>query len=144
MEVLISPLGTSPGLLYSALAHVQPQRLIVITSELAAQRLPEILSRAGFTGTWMAVCVQDPFTCFHEVDKVWRQIILSFPPWEDGRFTVNITGGTTALQYVVQKVAARLKEEGYAVREMALVDRRSREEQEKEPYVVGECYFLEA
>lgn len=42
---------------------------------------------------------------------------------------VNITGGTTAMQHIVQQIARYAEELGRLARRVALVDRRSPQEQ---------------
>jgi len=56
---------------------------------------------------------------------------------------VNITGGTTAMQHIVQQIAALAAELGRSVRRVALVDRRLPQEQREEPYVPGELIRLD-
>lgn len=56
---------------------------------------------------------------------------------------VNITGGTTAMQHIVQQVAAFAAELGRPVRRAALVDRRLPQEQREEQYVPGELIRLD-
>jgi len=56
---------------------------------------------------------------------------------------LNITGGTTAMQYIVQQIAALAAELGRPVRRAALVDRRLPQEQRDEPFVPGELIWLD-
>jgi len=48
MEILITPLGTSPGVLYTLIKRLNPDRVIVITSKKGEENLPEICKRSGF------------------------------------------------------------------------------------------------
>ncbi|NYE58839.1 hypothetical protein [Carboxydothermus ferrireducens] len=140
MKILISPLGMSPGLLYSALYHVKPDFLFCLTSEKGKEKLPEIMEKAGYMGGYSVFIVDDPFTSFHKTEEVWKSLkdLLD----SDAEIVVNITGGTTALQYLVQKTAERLESQGFSVKTVALIDRRSRSEQESNPYVPGKIFYL--
>ena len=140
MKILVSPLGMSPGLLFSALYHVKPDFLFCLTSEKGKERLPDIMEKAGYMGGYSVFLVDDPFTAFHLTEKVWE----SLKDWlvSEAEVFVNITGGTTALQYLVQKTAERLENQGFSVKTIALIDRRSRSEQENNPYVPGEILYL--
>ena len=53
----------------------------------------------------------------------------------DGR---PVTGGTTVMQDCVRSVADILRGAAKPVREVAVVDRRSAEDQKRSPLVVGE------
>jgi len=64
MKMLISPLGMSPGLLYSALYHVKPDFLFCLTSEKGKERLPDIMEKADYLGGYLVFLVDDPFTAF--------------------------------------------------------------------------------
>ncbi|MGQ9860301.1 MAG: TM1812 family CRISPR-associated protein, partial [Thermodesulfobacteriota bacterium] len=46
-KVLLTPLGLSKGLLFSALKQVQPSKLVFVTSREAEGTIPEILEKAG-------------------------------------------------------------------------------------------------
>lgn len=58
------------------------------------------------------------------------------------RVIVNITGGTTAMQYVAQQVAQEYRWGGIEIELIALIDRRPPAEQVKNPYVPGEIIYL--
>ncbi|MDK2954408.1 MAG: hypothetical protein PWQ27_1791, partial [Kosmotoga sp.] len=47
-KVLITPLGTSPGVLYTLIKKLNPDKILVITSEKAAEKIPEICKEAGY------------------------------------------------------------------------------------------------
>lgn len=140
MRLLISPLGMSPGVLFSAIQHAQPECIFVVSSPAASARLPEICAAANYRGRYAVFNVDDPFTAFTQAQPAWRELAKHL----DGVTTVwvNITGGTTALQYIVQKLAEKLAARGLKPRLVALVDRRGRVEQENNPYKVGECIEL--
>ncbi|GAB4263979.1 hypothetical protein [Thermincola ferriacetica] len=142
-RILISPLGMSKGLLYSALVRIKPSFVFIITSAEAVGPLEEIKARAGFNGDVCSVITDDPFDCYKEKEEVFRRIfgILSAGKGKK-KIEVNITGGTTAIQYIVQYCSNKLKENGFDVTEYALIDRRPADEQKNNPYTVGELIVL--
>lgn len=132
---MLSPLGLSPGLLYSALMKVNPQRLVILTSAEGERLLAETIQRADYRGSVAVVRVDDPFTCFaqagEKVDAVLNEI-------GHNSCVVNLTGGTTALQFIIQRAGSTLEKMGVQVRYVALVDRRGIQAQKDNPWVVGE------
>lgn len=143
-RLLVSPLGFSAGALFSAVCRVEPERLLVVTSAQARGRLEEALARAGRPELERrAIELADPHQGFAEMrallDDRLRQWLV-----EAGQVVVNLTGGTTALQYAAERIGAEAERLGVAVRRVALIDRRPRAEQEAEPYALGELVDLEA
>ncbi|MDI6879693.1 MAG: TIGR02221 family CRISPR-associated protein [Desulfitobacteriaceae bacterium] len=141
-RILLSPLGLSPGLLFSALRQLTPQHALVLSSKDAVGSLRQIVQHADYQGVLQEILVHDPFTCFEHVSEVEAPIIRTLSAFSNVEIWVSITGGTTALQYLVQKVASNLKEEGYLIHELAFADRRSAEEQKRVPFVEGEMFIL--
>jgi len=141
--LLISPLGMSPGLLFSAISHLRDRlwKVWVISSAQAVQALEEIKAHSGFSGCVDVVQVDDPFTCFQEGDNFYCSVRSD--ALQADKVVVNLTGGTTALQFVIQEAADRLKGEDLTVERIALIDRRPMEEQKKDPYQVGEIINLD-
>jgi hypothetical protein len=140
-RVLVSALGLSPGVLFSALKLVSPDRLLVVTSHQAASSLEEVMRIAGFPSSQhRSLVVEDPHNCFdddrlkeHDGDLV-----------QSSEVVVNMTGGTTALQWLVARVAERAAALAVPVRRVALIDRRPPEVQRAQPYVLGELKELPA
>ncbi|MFZ5592490.1 MAG: hypothetical protein ACOY81_11890 [Bacillota bacterium] len=132
-------------MLYSGIKLTDPQRLVVLSSPQAAAAIPEILQVAGANHIPCHVLgLADPHLGFREAENLRRgQAAL----WRDladaGEVVVNITGGTTAMQCVVEDLAVYLHRLGVKVRRVALVDRRPYEEQRANPYVCGELVELE-
>ena len=139
--LLVSPLGLSRGLLYSALHHVRPGSLLVISSPDAAACLDEIMEKAGWCGNRMIRLMQDPHTGFNELESFSKDIVTVIMQADE--VVVNITGGTTAMQHIVQQIAGYAEELGRLVRRVALADRRSSQEQRDDPYVPGEMIRLD-
>lgn len=133
--ILLSPLGLSPGLLYSALMTIKPQHLVLLTSKEGKGSLDEIIQHAKYLGPINIVLVEDPFNCFHEANQKSEEVvsILNYNPC-----VINLTGGTTALQFIIQRAGTVLENRGCRVEYIALVDRRSVQEQRNNPWVVGD------
>ncbi|MEG6617028.1 TIGR02221 family CRISPR-associated protein [Peptococcaceae bacterium 1198_IL3148] len=141
---LITPLGMSKGVLYTALTLVNPNKLVIITSLRAGEKIPEIMEIAKFTHLEpILINLTDPHNGFNEVkDLVDSNKALVKDLALAGNVVANITGGTTAMQYAVDRLADEIKKLGTPVKKVALVDRRSYEEQQKNPYVCGEMVEL--
>ncbi|GIW09647.1 MAG: hypothetical protein KatS3mg061_0704 [Dehalococcoidia bacterium] len=142
--LLVTPLGLSPGVLYSALKLLQPASLMVVTSATAAPRLEEAIEQAGAKDLPLLVRqLDDPYFGFRQVDQlidpeVDRALINA------RQVVLNLTGGTTVLQYAVERIGRRAQQLGLPLRKVALVDRRPLAEQQAHPYVVGDAIELEA
>lgn len=142
-RLLVAPLGLAPGALFSAVRHLAPEQLLVVTSTQARGRLAEALAQAGRPELkrWV-IELADPHQGFGEIggklDERLRRLLVAA-----GEVVVSLTGGTTALQYAAQRIGEEAERLGVAVRRVALIDRRPRAEQEAEPYVLGELVELD-
>ncbi|MGI6513759.1 MAG: TIGR02221 family CRISPR-associated protein [Syntrophomonadaceae bacterium] len=139
--LLLSPLGLSKGLLFSALHHIRPDEVFVVTSEESAISIEEITNRADWSGRKYVYKMKEPFTGFAEAKTISRELqnyIL-----KSDRIIANITGGTTAMQYVIQQVTQDLRLTGIETEIIAIVDRRTPAEQVETPYVPGEIIYIE-
>lgn len=137
MTVLFSPLGLAYGTLYSAILLVRPRRVIVVTSPEAMVNLHSAVDAARFYHTPFEVqthILEDPLGGFTEGRRLARGLAAS----SAGDNVINLTGGTTALQDCVRSVADVLRSQHKKVREVAVIDRRSPDEQRRVPLVVGE------
>lgn len=149
-KILLSPLGLSPGLLYSALLTIKPLRLVVLTSDQGEELLGEILEKAAFHGSVAVVKVDDPFSCFDEAREKAGKIIKYLLGEQPGaksisddrmpgyQIIINLTGGTTALQFIIQRAGAELERTKHNISYAALLDRRSTLAQRENPWVVGD------
>ncbi|TYO92766.1 TIGR02221 family CRISPR-associated protein [Desulfallas thermosapovorans] len=142
-KVLISPLGMSPGLLYTAVRRIAPDFLLVLTSKEAVASLEEILARAGYTGRCEVITVADPHTGFDRVPEVLARIEQSLPDPSGCRLYINLTGGTTCLQHIISRAGGVLASGGAAVTTVAMIDRRPASEQREEPCVLGEMIVVD-
>ncbi|HWP34534.1 MAG TPA: TM1812 family CRISPR-associated protein [Thermodesulfobacteriota bacterium] len=141
-RILVTPLGMSPGVLFTALKRLAPDRALVITSREAEPLAAEACRQAGWPADRAAwLVVEDPHACFSDVQRVldWaRPVVLAA-----AEVLVNVTGGTTAMQYLAERVAGEATRLGIPTQRYALLDRRSPDDQRREPYVLGECLPLE-
>lgn len=133
MCTLFSPLGLSPGSLFTAILATKPDKVIIITSQKAAQKVDEIVSAVKkvdeFEFEVEIHTISDPFTGFVE----GRKLAASLAKKKTDDNIVNITGGTTALQDAAQTIARLIN-----AKEIATIDRRPYQKQQDEPYVQGE------
>ncbi|MBB6177937.1 CRISPR-associated Csx2 family protein [Anoxybacillus tengchongensis] len=141
--ILITPLGLSKGLLYSAIVHNQPEAIWLLTSKESAKQVNDVCQQADFHGNVHVVVMEDPYTDFNRWQTYMNQFVHAIETDNRVRFVVNLTGGTTAMQYVIQQIAERLKEKGEHVQYVAQVDRRPVNEQQENPYVLGEQMIVE-
>ncbi len=140
--LLVSPLGLSKGLLYSALWHTGPDRLLVVTSAQMAPHIEEICARAKWSGDILPPRIlEDPHSGFREARDISEDSIGEL--LRADKIVLNITGGTTALQYAVQEINVKARELDREVEQVALVDRRPPEEQKNDPFVPGELIMLD-
>jgi hypothetical protein len=143
MTVLFSPLGLNYGVLYSAILLVRPARLVLITSPQAIGNLHSATDAARFFHSQFEVethMLDDPFAGFREGRTLARLLTAS----AGSKNVVNLTGGTTVMQDCVRSLAQSLRAQEKTVREVAVIDRRSLEEQKRAPLVVGELIEVEA
>ena len=134
MRVLFSPLGMSYGSLFSAIVKTLPDHVVVITSERAAVNLNKVVEEAkryhpDFTLEYHTI--EDVFTGFDEGRKLARELASRNDAGNEN--IVNLVGGTTALQDAFKCLADLI-----GAKEVALIDRRTIEEQRANPFAVGE------
>jgi CRISPR-associated Csx2 family protein len=142
-RLLVSSLGMSPGVLYSALVRTEPDRAIVITTKEASEQLEAVCERAGFSRDRITVyVVENALACHKEWESVWKRCDPELLRAEE--VVVNLTGGTTGMQYLVELLGRRARAVGTRVRRVMLLDKRPAEQQAREPFVLGELEELEA
>ncbi|NLM18372.1 MAG: hypothetical protein GX221_11735 [Candidatus Riflebacteria bacterium] len=185
-KVLITGMGASFGLLYSAIKLVEPDIVMLLTSDKFEQKAIEVKDKAGFvrkqnlkskTSSFESFIMKDVFCGFDEADLLvtrmfahlsdkaytegykepCREDYESVQAWKDEllnvtfdqaavhnyRLFVNLTGGTTAMQWVMQAAYEKALREGFDVERIAFVDRRPTVEQQANPFVVGELIEVE-
>ena len=140
-KLLISPQGTKPGVLFSALQVAGPDSCLVICSDASAKSIGEAIRHAAFEGPCEQIRLDDPqggFGEFHTAVAQVRNGLL-----EADEVIANMTGGTTLMGLVVQRLAEEAQKLDRPVRRFALIDRRSPAEQNDNPFVEGECHWLD-
>ncbi len=140
-RVLVTPLGLSPGVLFTALGRLSPDRAFVVTSSEAEASVAEVCTRAGWDrARVVSYVVPDAHNCFDQVMRLLEEARWTFLGAKE--VLVNVTGGTTAMQYLVERVAAQAERFGVPTTRYALLDRRPPREQQRDPYVLGEVVPL--
>jgi hypothetical protein len=140
-HLLLSPLGLSPGVLYSAIKQVKPDDVIVICSEESCKDLRDICRITDFDEKSVtSYVVEDVFSCFNQARHFSEKVREDL--FNASLVTINMTGGTTGMQYLVEKIGRDAASVGVRIRRVALCDARSPEEQKRNPYVLGELIEL--
>ena len=142
-SVLITPMGASSGLLFTAVNLVKADSVIVLTSEKFIPKVKEACSKAGLTDMSKVhiLTIKDAFCGFNEAGELYKQMTEFIRNPEE--ININLTGGTTAMQWVMQTAYEKLLREGVNVKRIAFVDRRPTVEQQSNPYVLGELLDVE-
>ncbi|MCX8072836.1 MAG: TM1812 family CRISPR-associated protein [Candidatus Binatia bacterium] len=140
--VLVAALGRSPGALFTALHHVRPQMLIVLTSQESVARLEATLAAADATTIeTLPVVLEDPYRAFRQAERVIEQCRPSL--LVASRLVVNLTGGTTAMQYLAERVADEAKRLGTPVQRVAVLDERPQAAQQADPFQLGAIEWID-
>ena len=140
-KLLISPHGTRPGALFSALKIAEADSCLVICSDLSASSVPEAAKHADFAGCIHQIRIDDPQGGFDEIDEITqqaRQYLLSAD-----EVIANMTGGTTLMGIVVQQLVEEAQKLDRPVRRFVLIDRRRPEDQASNPFVEGDSCWLD-
>lgn len=152
--VLVSPLGLSPGVLTNAVRAARtavgsdPDRVIVLCSPASQDLVPAALGQAGYEGKAVCRTLADPFG---EVAALRPRKGDPLPDDPDLRtlvagaesMLVNLTGGTTAMTVVAQQLVEAGRSFDRPVRRFVLVDRRSPEEQQRDPWAECEVVWVD-
>jgi hypothetical protein len=137
--LLICPVGSAIGVLFSALKNTNPDRCLVVCSPESEVRVPEAIEAAGWKGEFQTLVLQDSKAGYAEC----RGLVNDASHWLFDATTVQgcLTGGTTLMTLLVGRLLRKAKG-GYhrPVTEFVLVDRRPREEQRADPWVVAEMF----
>ncbi len=126
MHIFITPFGMSYGVLYSGILLTKPDHAIVLTSPVAAKNVEITVAAARKIHPNFTVeiyTIEDPFAGFVQGRQLAIMLAQQLCAHEDGnenRYTVSITGGTTALQDAAKCLADQLQ-----ARQVALIDRRN-------------------
>ncbi len=85
--------------------------------------------------------IKDAFCGFNEANDLYKQLTEYIDNPEE--ININLTGGTTAMQWAMQTAYEKLLKENQNVKRIAFVDRRASVEQQTNPYVLGELLNVE-
>ncbi len=148
-RVLVSPIGNRPGVLFSAVEacrgngnREEPTLCIVICSRESEKHIPEALARAGYEGDVEKLRVEDPFGGGNrEIERLIEETMPHLPSADE--VLVNVTGGTTLMGIIAEKVASEARRFARPVRRFGLIDLRPPALQETDPYEVGEAFWLD-
>ena len=158
-RLIIIPFGLSPGVLYSAAIQSNFKALLIIFTEESRKNLLETLlemHKQGKTIPFKNIYLfylSDPhadYYCTKDLERVKIQSltgdIINLPNFLISFESIEgcMTGGTTAMQYLVERILDYSRRLGiFEIRRFALIDRRSPEEQKKDPYILGEKKLLD-
>ncbi len=140
-KMLISPQGTRPGVLFSALKVAEADTCLVICSDASANSVPEAAKHAHFTGCVHQIQMDDPQGGFNEINEITKQA-LHYLLHADV-VVANMTGGTTLMGVVVQRLVEEAQKLDRPVRRFVLIDRRSSDEQADNPFVKSDFDWLD-
>ena len=141
-RLLLSPQGTRPGVLFSALKVAQPDTCLVICSGTSVSSISDAAKHAGFGNHIEQTELNDPHGGFDEIDTAVakaRPHLLNAD-----KIVANMTGGTTLMGLVIQRLVEEAQKLDRPVRRFALIDRRPPYAQNSNPYVVGNAHWLDA
>jgi len=140
-HLLVTPLGMSPGVLFSALKKVQPDSVLVLCSEQAKAGITEALSHSAFSGNHASLIMRDPFNGIDEIGELLqksRKVCL-----DADEVQVNLTGGTTMMGIAVQRIYEQARNDQRPCRRFVLTDQRLPEEQKRKPWVEADIHWLD-
>ncbi len=140
-KLLISPQGMRPGVLFSALKVAEPDTCLVICSSTSATRIPDAVKEANFKGHVEQIKLIDSLGGFEEIDEVAERVHGYLLYAEE--VIANMTGGSTLMGVIVQRLVEDAQKLDRPVKRFALIDRRTTEEQDSDPFVQGDSHCLD-
>lgn len=140
-KLLISPQGTRPGALFSALKVAEPDSCLVICSAISATGVCEAVEHANFTGGIHQIQMDNPQGGFSEIGGITKQAQHDLLCADE--VVANMTGGTTLMGIVVQQLVEEAQKLDRPVQRFVLIDRRPSSEQESHPFVEGDSCWLD-
>jgi CRISPR-associated DxTHG motif protein len=157
-KLLIVPLGLSPGVLYSAALLSRFDDLLILISKetqpLLTYALNEIRNSKKIldqnTFTLLLGNAHTDFIPFNQLknykveSRNGNQSSIDHFLSEYDCIEGCITGGTTAMQYIIERLLNIAHSYGvFKTKRFALIDKRSQEEQKTNPFVLGEKLLLD-
>jgi hypothetical protein len=157
-DLLVAPIGMSPGALYSAWRHSRAQDLLVVGSAQSLTRVDEALDAASADGrarphAVAAIAVSDAVAGYDHGKQIRSDLdarVRGTPELADARALLDaalhaevcITGGTSLLGWLADKIGAAADDRGAIVRHFAVSDARPLAAQRDEPWALGERHDL--
>ena len=129
-------------MLFSALKVAEPDTCLVICSTASASSITDAAKHAGFSGRIEQIDLTDPYGGFDEIDDAAEQAHPHLLNADE--VVANMTGGTTLMGLVIQRLVEEAQRLDRPVRRFALIDRRPPADQDSEPFVQGEDHWLDA
>jgi CRISPR-associated DxTHG motif protein len=142
-RLLISPQGTSPGVLFNALRApgLAIERCVVICSEESRPSVDEAAAQAGFRGELLPLVMADPHTGAGEIEALVAQAEDELLMADD--IVANMTGGTTMMGVLVQALVEKAGRLDRTRRRFVLLDWRPPAEQRAKPWIQCEVHWLD-
>ena len=140
-RLLLSPQGTRPGVLFSALKVARPDTCLVICSDASASSIPVAVEQAKFKGDIERIELTDPHSGFAEIDATAEHACRDLLNADE--VLANMTGGTTLMGLIIQRLVEQAQKLDRTVRRFALIDRRPSVEQDSDPFVQSDCHWLD-
>lgn len=142
--LLISPCGMAPGALYTAVLETKPARVLVLCSADSRPLAEQALDAAGFAGERVLDALERPFGPAGAPDKDIQALAQRHGALllEASEVVVNLTGGTTWMGLLVDRLASEASRLCRPVRRLGLIDPRSPEEQRRDPFQRGQTIWL--
>lgn len=140
-QLLVTPLGMSPGVLFSALEKVQPDSVLVLCSEQAKPGIDEALQQAECPKNPHTLIMQDPFNGFDEIKTILENVRKTCLSADE--IVINLTGGTTMMGIAVQRIYEQARNDQRPCRRFVLTDQRLPEEQRRKPWVEADIHWLD-
>ena len=141
-KLLICPVGKSKGVLLSAIAYSKPDRCIVLRSKgsnvdfeatsnaLENISMPEIVNLE----------LENPHSGFNEFPGIYRQLETLL--FEADEVFVSLTGGTSVMGILAERISQRSKLYLSNLTQFVLVDERDYQDQQDNPWVVSKAVPL--
>ncbi len=142
--VVVQPVGYTPGVLATAVTKLDPDVLVVLCSAETRGGAEEVLHRLDAVPETRWVVLEDVFGCHASVEEVLGRDGLGLLLGRAREVRVVLTGGTSAMIALASHLGDYAARCGVTTRRWILVDRRPREEQERDPVVIGEAVPLDA
>jgi hypothetical protein len=140
-RLLICPVNKSVGVLYSALCHTRPQRCFIICTEAGAAEVARAFAAADWDGEHDLVIIEDPKGGYAQRKPLIQHVSRWLYDAKD--VAVSLTGGTTLMSILAGQVAQHAGRAYHRPTwEFVLIDRREREEQRQNPWVVSELQTI--